>query len=165
MLRIEPAAADDVDFLWEMLFYASHSHHERGVTIEDIKKNPDLIRHLGGWGRAGDVAVIARLGDRRVGACWLRLFLPSESNDVTYFDAVTPELVISVEPDLTGTGVGSALLERVLADADAGGPRTIVLSARASNPAIALYERHGFEVIDTVVNRVGSLSVKMLRRV
>ena len=46
--------------MWQMLYYASYSDREEGVSLEDIKANPDLIRHLDEWGsRSGDVALVA----------------------------------------------------------------------------------------------------------
>jgi ribosomal protein S18 acetylase RimI-like enzyme len=87
-----------------------------------------------------------------------------EQQDVTFVDDATPELVISVEPDMTGSGIGSQLLERILLLADNQGLPQIVLTARASNPAVALYERHGFVVVSRITNRVGTQSVKMLRQ-
>jgi ribosomal protein S18 acetylase RimI-like enzyme len=163
---IAGATADDVEFMWQMLYYASHTHHEDGVTIADMQKNPDLIRHLDAWGtRKGDLGLIARTSDLTpIGACWLRNMVGHEQQDVTFVDDATPELVISVEPAMTGSGIGSQLLERILLLADNQGLPQIVLTARASNPAVPLYERHGFAVVSRITNRVGSQSVKMLRQ-
>jgi len=52
VIELRAATSDDVDFMWQMLFYASHSDHEDGTTLDDIKKDPDLIRHLVGWASA-----------------------------------------------------------------------------------------------------------------
>jgi ribosomal protein S18 acetylase RimI-like enzyme len=166
MALIAAAQPGDVDFMWHMLYYASHTHHEHGVTIADMQKNPDLIRHLDSWGtRKGDLGLIARTsGLTPIGACWLRNMTGHEQQDVTFVDDATPELVISVEPDMTGSGIGSQLLERILLLADNQGLPQIVLTARASNPAVALYERHGFVVVSRITNRVGTQSVKMLRQ-
>lgn len=163
MIDIRPAEPRDTDFMWEMLFYASHSHDEPGVTLADIKQNPDLTRHLAGWGREGDAGLIADRSGTPMGACWLRRFLPAESDDVSYYDLDTPELVIAVDPDATGHGIGTQLLIAMLDLADTTHVPRIVLTARAANPAIALYERHGFDTIERITNRVGTESVKMLR--
>jgi len=168
VIELRAATSDDVDFMWQMLFYASHSDHEDGTTLDDIKKNPDLIRHLVGWGeRDGDVGLIALdctgLTRVPVGAAWIRRMIGHEQDDVTFVDDATPELVISVEPDLIGRGAGSRLITRILQLADDAEIDQIVLTARASNPAVPLYERHGFETTERITNRVGTDSVKMLR--
>ena len=164
MVRITPATAADVDFMWQMLYYASYTHHEDGVTVADMRQNPDLIRHLDGWmTRPGDRGVIARIDDGPVGACWLRHLVGHEQADVSFVDDATPELVIAVEPDLTGTGIGTQLLDEMLRTADANGVAQIVLTARAANPAVSLYARCGFVVTERITNRVGTESVKMVR--
>ncbi len=160
MIAIDQATAADLEFLWRMLFYASHSHHEDGVSVSDIKRNPDLVRHLDDWGRRpGDLGLVAWAGNQPVGACWMRHLIGDEQNDVTFVDDTTPELVIAIEPD----HIGGRLLQELLALADSNGVDQIVLTARDSNPAVALYERHGFAVVERIVNRVGSGSVKMIR--
>ena len=164
VILIAEATTDDIEFMWQMLYYASHTHHEDGVTIADMLNNPDLVRHLDAWGtRKGDLGIIARTAEQRVGACWLRRMVGHEQSDVTFVDEVTPELVISIVPELTGGGIGSHLLTEILPLADQQGVPQIVLTARASNPAISLYERHGFVLSERITNRVGTESVKMLR--
>lgn len=164
MLTISPAGVDDIEFMWQMLFYASHSHHEPGRTLADIRHDPDLTRHVEGWGeRAGDLGVIASRDGRPVGACWVRRLVGHEQADVTFVDDETPELVIAVEPDQIGGGVGTRLLGDLLERTDAVHVAKVVLTARSSNPAISLYERHGFDLVETIVNRVGTESVKMIR--
>ncbi len=165
MVSVRPAEAEDVDFLWSMLFYAAHADEQPGATVQSIRSDPDLQRYLDGWGaRPGDAGVLALDGDEPVGAAWLRLFIGGETGLVTFVAPDVPELAIAVVPGRIGGGVGSSMLTRLLADADAAGVPAVVLSARADNPAVRLYERHGFTVTDRIVNRVGTESVKMLRR-
>jgi ribosomal protein S18 acetylase RimI-like enzyme len=73
-----------------------------------------------------------------------------------------PELAIAVLPQYIGQGIGARLLARLLEDARSLYP-AVVLSVRDANPARRLYERLGFVVVDTVVNRVGGESFVMLR--
>ena len=168
VIELRPATADDIDFMWQMLYYASYSDKEDGVGLDDIKADPDLIRHLDDWGnREGDIALIAldKTGreSQLVGASWLRHMIGHEQQDVSFVDEDTPELVISVTPGMTGRGAGSRLLSEILHVADGNGIKQIVLTARASNEAVTLYERYGFEIIERITNRVGTESVKMLR--
>lgn len=168
MIELRAATGDDVEFMWQMLYYASYSDREADTTLDDIKSNPDLMRHLTGWGdREGDIGLVAldRTGIESVpvGAAWIRRLIGHEQRDVTFVDEDTPELVISVEPDLIGRGAGSRLMTRILQLADDACIAQIVLTARASNPAVPLYERHGFVITERITNRVGTESVKMLR--
>lgn len=53
-------------------------------------------------------------------------------------------LLIAVDPRHRGRGIGSALLERFIAEAQMRGAARLFLEMREGNPAEALYRRHGF---------------------
>ncbi len=60
------------------------------------------------------------------------------------YDTVWHVMNVAVDPDLQGDGIGSALLEHLLAEVGEDAAR-YTLEVRQSNaPAIRLYERHGF---------------------
>lgn len=162
MLR--PVTDADEEVLWAMLFLAAHADEQPGATPMSVRTDPDLQRYVVGWGRAGDRGVIAVERGVDVGAAWLRRFAPHETHLVTFVAPEVPELAIAVAAGFAGRGLGSAMLVELLAQADRAGVPEIVLSVRATNPALRLYERFGFVAIDRIVNRVGTESVKMLRR-
>ncbi len=56
---------------------------------------------------------------------------------------------LQVRPDLRGRGVGGELLAWVEHQAEASDARLMSLITDIGNPARRLYERHGFEVIET----------------
>ena len=56
-----------------------------------------------------------------------------------------------------GQGVGMQLLTHAIQAARAR-YSAVVLSVRTTNPAKALYERVGFVVVGTTINRVGTMS-------
>ncbi len=163
---IRPVQPDDELLLWHMLYYAAHMHEEEGDAIETeteaAKNNPGLQKYVQGWGREGDIGVIAvHLQDQRpLGAAWVRV-LSEEKSMSSAVKERTPELAIAVLPECVGQGVGTQLMQHLLDAARAVYP-AVVLSVRTNNPARNLYERMGFRVVDTIVNRVGSASVVML---
>jgi ribosomal-protein-alanine N-acetyltransferase len=53
-------------------------------------------------------------------------------------------LLIAVLPELRGRGIGSALLQRVIAEARERGVARLFLEMREGNPAESLYRQHGF---------------------
>ena len=53
-------------------------------------------------------------------------------------------LLIAVDPRHRGRGIGTALLERFIAEAGARGAVRLFLEMREGNPADSLYRRHGF---------------------
>ena len=161
-VEIRPIEVGDTEFLWEMVYWAAHVDEDDGVSRDDIRSDPDLIGHVDDWGRDGDIGLVAHVDDRLVGAAWLRLMVPGISDFSVFVDEHTPELVIAISPDALGRGIGSLLLRELFERAD-DRYATVVLSSRADNPAVRLYERFGFVVTDRIVNRVGTESVKMIR--
>jgi len=155
---LRPAVKSDEEFLWQMLYYASHMDDE-GVPAESARTNPDLAGYVEDWGeRKGDLGVIA-VGpdDRKLGAAWLRV-MPVESPLYRVVARETPKLAIA--PAAIGTGVGTMMLWRLI-KAARGTHRAIALSVRAGNPAARLYERIGFAIVESIVNRVGTVSYVM----
>jgi len=146
--------------MWEILYEAAHVFEEEGVGPAEMRSNPDLYRHVAGWGRSGDLGVVAEVDGVARGAAWLRLLVGTECEVAEYVDELTPELVIAVLPGHEGRGIGTALLTTLL-EAAVGLYPAIMLTARVSNPAIRLYERLGFRVTKSMTNRVGTRSVAM----
>ena len=150
----------DAEIMWQIVYHASHVEEDPGATRLSMRTNPDLVGHVTGWGRAGDLGIVAEQAGTVVGAAWLRL-LVGEERKLSYFvDDVTPELVIAVLPGNQGDGVGTSILTELLNRAASRYPR-IMLTVRASSPAVRLYERFGFREIQRLTNRVGSISLEM----
>jgi ribosomal protein S18 acetylase RimI-like enzyme len=147
----------DESIVWTMLIHAAHE-----TSLESVKNQPVLSRYAIDWGRAGDAGCGAFVGEKSIGAAWLRLW-PNEDQGFGCIDPKIPELAIAVLPEYRGHGVGNALLLKILSTASALFS-AVSLSVRADNPAIELYQRSGFIKVSgsEVVNRVGSISFNML---
>ena len=143
-----------------MLYYAAHMD-ESDEPPESARSNPDLQPYVEGFGRRGDVGVIAldRATQAKAGAAWIRL-MPAGWPLHRYVDATVPELAIAVAPEHLGQGAGSQMIAKVLAAAAAIYP-AVALSVRANNPAKRLYERMGFATVAEITNRVGGQSLIM----
>jgi ribosomal protein S18 acetylase RimI-like enzyme len=113
----EFVVADDGD---EVVGFAWLS--DRGVSIATGARAA-----LAGWGLTGPL----RLGWRGWPRQLVEIPMPEGLKLVE----------LQVHPQRRGAGIGSALLEHVIA---AAGARPISLTTRSDNPARRLYERHGF---------------------
>jgi GNAT superfamily N-acetyltransferase len=113
---------------------------------DDALDMPHVRRFLDGWGRGGDVGVVAEDAEGRpVGAAWARVFdVPLVRGDG---GAPVAELAIAVEPAARGAGVGASLLEALAAAATDAGHRELSLNVSPRNRARRLYERAGFAVV------------------
>jgi ribosomal protein S18 acetylase RimI-like enzyme len=133
-------------------------------TDDDVataKVEPSLRGYVEQFGREGDLGVIAHRGAVPVGAAWGRL-LAGEPHPSKLWTLEEPELAIATVTEERGQGVGDRLLSAWLVAA-AGRYPAVVLSVREGNPAVRLYERHGFVVVERIVNRVGGISLAMRR--
>lgn len=136
---IHPLTTADEPILWEMLYQALRTSQD---TPRDIVRQPEYARHAEGWGRAGDtgfVAYDAEQKDDLLGAAWLRL-PPAKSEE-----NATPELAFAVKSGHRKRGIGTALLTQ-LVKANPHYP-AVTIAASANNPAVRLYDRFGFKIV------------------
>ncbi len=159
-LSIQQAKSTDEDTLWVMLYYAAHMQWDGATSLFAARDVPYLARYVAGWGGPTDLGVIGFCDQQPIGAVWSRLLLEDERTP-SYIDDETPELAAAVLPEFVGQGIGTKLLTAYLDLARALFP-AVVLSVRADNPAHRLYQRVGFQTLDTIVNRVGGKSYTML---
>lgn len=137
--RLEP---EDAPILWELLYHALHVPPHQPPFPRAIVHEPDLRRYAEDWGRPTDLGLLASGVDGAIGGAWLRLFSASEPG-FGFVDEHTPELSIAVLPGHRGQGIGTMLMQRLLAEAKERFP-AISLSVSTTNPAVRLYERLGF---------------------
>ncbi|MGB5897493.1 MAG: N-acetyltransferase, partial [Geitlerinemataceae cyanobacterium] len=145
---IYPLRLEDEPFLWEMLFEAAHLAEEGETSVQAAMKHPQIAKYVRDWGKATDIGfgAIDRTTHQKIGAAWLRLF-PETDRGYGYIDDRTPELSIAVLPAYRGQGVGTRLLVRLLDAAKTLYP-AVSLSVRRDNPAMRLYRRMGFQVVE-----------------
>ena len=145
MVIIRPMQPDDEPFLWDMGWEAAAMYAElyaRGR--EGFMDIPRVRLYHDDMGRPGDAGVVAVTTDgARLGAAWYRLF-SAEEPGWGFITADVPEVVIGVAAEARGRGIGSALLDALLARAREQRHRALSLSVDRQNPARWLYERKGF---------------------
>ncbi len=146
-IEIRNGTGEDIDFLQEMLYEAVYWRPggER-PPLEVGLADPELAKILEDWGqRAGDRVVIAvRQDGQPVGAAW---YHPWRQDDHSYrfVNEQIPEIGIGVVGETRRQGVGSALLEALIARARKSGLPALGLRVELENPARRLYEKLGFK--------------------
>ena len=146
---IRPLTTADKPILWEMLYQALHT--AEGGPPRDTVKRPEFARYVAGWGRPGDAGFVAHdtRSDELLGAVWIRRL--SDQPDAP------PDLAFAVKPGLR-RGIGAALLTQLVKAYPE--QSTISIRSSAKNPAVRLYERFGFKIVNQ-----GQGSVSMRREV
>jgi ribosomal protein S18 acetylase RimI-like enzyme len=160
---IRPVNPVDEAFLWQMLFEAAHLAEEGETSVEAVINHPEISKYVQDWGRVGDLGFVAieNALNQPIGAAWLRLF-SSHNRGYAYLNAETPELAVAVLPAYRHQGIGTQLIQHLLAAAKTIYP-AVSLSVRTNNPVFKLYQRLGFEIVSgsEVINRTGGTSLIM----
>ena len=142
---IRPLTASDQDLLWDMLYAALHTTED--APSRDILQRPEYARYVEGWGRAGDTGVVVsdKTDGEVLGAVWYRVPM-TESQGHSHESEPPPELAFAVKPGQRKRGLGAALLTQLVK----ANPHQSAISIRSStnNPAVRLYERFGFKIVD-----------------
>jgi ribosomal protein S18 acetylase RimI-like enzyme len=142
-----PLGPEDEPFLWEMLYQAIYIASGAPALPKEIVQQPALARYVQGWGKSGDMGFLAidENTSKPAGAAWLRL-LAGENCGYGYIDDATPELSIAILPEYRGGGIGTHLLDLLLAAA-LDHFTAVSLSVSPDNPAVHLYQHCGFQVV------------------
>jgi ribosomal protein S18 acetylase RimI-like enzyme/DNA-binding transcriptional ArsR family regulator len=143
--RLRPGNGDDVP-VYKRILQEAVSWRPGVQFPATVVEHPELARFHRGWGRPGDLAVLASAGDEIVGGAFCRLFTEADHGD-GFVDEQTPEVAIAVWPEHRGRGLGSRLLAALADAAGESGLACLSLSVERENPAVRLYRRSGYEIV------------------
>jgi ribosomal protein S18 acetylase RimI-like enzyme len=141
-ISLRPTTADDEDFLLQL--YASTRSHELAVLAGDEQQKFFFVRmqylaqrqhYLMSYPAASSSIILMN------GAPAGRVIINRGESELTLVD-------ISLMPEQRGLGIGTQLLTELLNEA-AAASKPVRLHVLQSNPAKKLYERLGFEVVNT----------------
>jgi ribosomal protein S18 acetylase RimI-like enzyme len=160
VIELRPATSADLEHVKRALYVAVAWNPERELPpYEFVIAHPELARYHEGWGRPGDLAVIAEADGEVIGVSSCRLFT-AEDHGHGYVDDETPELAVAVWDGHRGEGIGSQLMAALEEAARAAGFTRLSLSVDTDNPAKRLYERLGYEELS--VDESGVRMLKLL---
>jgi ribosomal protein S18 acetylase RimI-like enzyme len=137
VVTLRRATAEDGVFIQQMLVVAADSRPERpSRSVAEVLSDPALGHYVAGWGRAGDVGVIAE-ADVPVGAAWWGFFAADDPG-YGFVDDKTPEVSIGVHQTYRGQGTGTELLETLIEYAVRERVPALSLSVEPDNYAVRL---------------------------
>ena len=128
------------DFLYEAIFIPE------GVDSppREIIEQPELKLYYEGFGTGrADYCIVADDGGNVIGAVWTRIM-----NDYGHVDDETPSLAISLYKAYRGQGIGTQLMEMILALLKEKGYERVSLAVQKANYAVRMYEKVGFKTVD-----------------
>lgn len=132
------------DFMYEAIYHPDPAN----PYPKDVIYYPQVRVYWDRWGTGkDDYCLVARIDKKITGAVWIRTF-QEEIKGCGYIDEQTPEIAIAVFEEYRNLGIGTRLMQQMIALMKEKGFQQVSLSITKGNPAIRLYERLGFNMID-----------------
>ena len=128
------------DFLYEAIFIPE------GVEppAREIIELPELKLYYENFGAGtADNCIVADDGGKVIGAVWTRIM-----NDYGHVDDDTPSFAISLYKEYRGQGIGTQLMEDMLALLKKKCYERASLAVQKANYAVRMYEKVGFRTVD-----------------
>ena len=127
------------DFLYEAIFIPP------GVAAppRSITELPELQVYVRDFGSGeADVCFVAETEKKVIGAVWTRIM-----DDYGHIENDVPSLAISLYSQYREQGIGTALMQAILAELQQRGYVKVSLSVQKANSAVRLYQRLGFVAV------------------
>lgn len=128
------------DFLYEAIFIPE------GVEppAREIIEQPELKLYYEEFGTGkADYCIVADDDGKVIGAVWTRIM-----NDYGHVDDETPSFAISLYKEYRGQGIGTKLMEQMLALLKEKGYKRASLAVQKANYAVKMYKNVGFKTVD-----------------
>ena len=144
-MRLRPLTGADRGLL-RAATLANMNWVEQRFSVDDLDATTDLAHYYTEFDDGRDFGTAAVDGDEVTAVAWVVL-LPEGQPGYGFVDPAVPELSITTFAGHRGQGLGTVVLDAVIAEARRRGLPGISLSVEDGNPARRLYERAGFRVV------------------
>ena len=142
--RIRTLKQDEAKVLDTFLYDAIFIPEGVEPPPREIIERPELQVYVNEFGtREGDVCYVAEVGQKIVGAVWVRIM-----NDYGHVDDNTPSFAISLLKEYRNHGIGTELMRTMLTALQEKGYRKASLAVQKANYAVRMYQKVGFEIAD-----------------
>jgi len=140
-LKIRPILDNEYPVLEDFLYHAIFLPLGVKPLPREIIFEPEIFVYIKDFGGKDDCGVVAEQDGKIVGAAWTRI-IPAYG----HIDDKTPELAISVLPNMRGQGIGSKMMKSLFELLRERGYQQTSLSVQKDNPAVKFYERLGYKI-------------------
>ena len=130
------APAKEIIHQPELQVYVENFGQKEGdiCFVAEVKKTDATV-----W----DLTLMADVETTIVGAVWVRIM-----DDYGHVDEETPSLAISILREYRHDGIGTKLMETILAELRKRSYKQISLSVQKANYAVSMYQKTGFRIVD-----------------
>jgi GNAT superfamily N-acetyltransferase len=164
-IELRAIAPNESELVFSFLTIAARMA-EAKEPIQKALVDPGLAAYWRGWGRPGDLGIVAveRASRMPVSCAWVRRYTATD-HAYGFVSEDVPELSTGTIDGFRDRGIGTRTLAELIRVCSREAPG-ISLSVRETNPAVRLYQRLGFRLVpgSEKLNRVGTRSFTMLLR-
>jgi ribosomal protein S18 acetylase RimI-like enzyme len=138
----------EYSLLEDIMYEAIYHPDPANPYPQEVIYYPQVRVYWDNWGTEKDDHCLMAIVDSQVaGAVWIRTF-QGELKGCGYIDESTLEIAIALFEPYRNQGIGTRMMEQMVELMKAEGYAQVSLSITKGNPAIRLYMRLGFTVID-----------------
>lgn len=139
---------EEYPLLEDIMYEAIYHPDPANPFPKEVIYYPRVKIYWENWGKGmHDFCLVAVDGDKIAGAVWIRTF-HEEIKGCGFIDKETPEIAVALFSRYRKQGIGTRLMAQMIKLMKKESFRQVSLSVTKGNPAIHLYERLGFKVID-----------------
>lgn len=147
-IEIREIRETELGILEDIMYEAIYHPDKDNPYPKDVIYLPQVRIYWDNWGKEkDDLCLVVAIEDKIGGAVWVRTFL-GDIKGCGSIDEQTPEIAVALFEEYRNKGIGTQLMEKMIALMKVKGFRQVSLSITKGNPAINLYLRLGFHVID-----------------
>lgn len=144
--QIREMKPEEINLLEDFLYEAIFQKEGEPLLSKKILQNPELKTYIEQFGKKDDHCFVAETGGDIVGAVWARI-LAGEIKGYGNIDDKTPELAISIVKPYRKRGIGTQLMQTMIAHLKKKGYEKASLSVDKENYAYKMYQRLGFTIV------------------
>lgn len=145
-MEIRPIRSEEFPLLKDFLYDAIYLPEGVAIPPREIINQPELAVYIADFGQPDDRCLVAEAYGNILGAVWTRI-LAGEIKGYGNIDSHIPEFAISVKKEFRKQGIGSKLMQEMIALLKLNGYEKASLSVNKDNYAYRMYQKLGFQVI------------------
>lgn len=146
-LTIREINIRELDILKDLLYEAIYQPEGSELLPKEVIEKPEISVYIDNFGKMkDDYCLVAVVDQQIVGAVWIRI-LAGVIKGYGNIDNQTPEFAISLFKPYRGKGIGTLLMQKMIAYMKEKGYKQGSLSVNKDNYAVKMYQNVGFEII------------------
>ncbi len=143
------------EFLYQAIFISEGVEPPPRSIINDT----EIFVYIKDFGtQSGDLGVVAEQNGQIIGAAWTRII-----HAHGHINDEAPILAISILPEFRGYGIGTKLMNKLFKVLMENSYVQTSLSVQKDNPALRLYKRLGYRIVEEKLDHVGNADFIMIK--